>query len=260
VELAAGGSRGNLGAIGRQALESKGFRLWFQPIMSVRGDTQEHYEALLRLVPTQGAELSPTDFLDAARQAGLAAKVDRWVLLTAIKQLAEHQAKGHGTRLLIHLSDASLQDAGLLPWLTTVLKAAQLPADSLVLQLREADAVSYLKQAKALAEGLHALQCKVALVQFGCALNPLNTLRHLDADYVKLDASFTNELGQPEQLEGIKTLLASLHGQNRLTIMPAVETASALSSLWQAGVNYIQGHYLQIPAAAMNYDFAAGEE
>jgi EAL domain-containing protein (putative c-di-GMP-specific phosphodiesterase class I) len=42
--------------------------------------------------------------------------------------------------------------------------------------------------------------------------------------------------------------------------MPAVETASALSSLWQAGVNYIQGHYLQSPSAAMNYDFAAGEE
>lgn len=258
-ELAAEASRGNLEAIVRQALDKNGFRLLFQPIISLRGDTQEHYETLLRLVSPQG-ELSPREFMDAARQAGLAVKIDRWVLLTAIKQLAEHQALGHNTRLLIHLSDASLQDASLLPWLATVLKAARLPAGSLVLQLREADAVSYLKQAKALAEGLHALQCQVALVQFGCALNPLNTLRHLDADYVKLDASFTRELGQPEQLEGIKTLLTSLHDQGRLSIMPAVESASALSSLWQAGVNYIQGHYLQIPAAAMNYDFAAGEE
>ena len=259
-ELAAEASRGNLEAMVRQALETNGFRLLFQPIISLRGDTQEHYEALLRLVSPQGAELSPTEFLDAARQAGLAVKIDRWVLLAAIKQLVEHLGQGHSTRLFIHLTDASLQDPGLLPWLTTVLKAARLPADSLVLQLRETDAVSYLKQAKALAEGLHALHCKVALVQFGCTLNPLNTLRHLDADYVRLDASFTRELGQPEQLEGIKTLLASLHAQNRLSIMPAVETASALSSLWQAGVNYIQGHYLQSPTTAMNYDFAAGEE
>lgn len=259
-ELAAAASRGNMEAMVRQALDSNGFRLLFQPIISLRGDTHEHYEALLRLVSPQGEELPPPDFMDAARQAGLATRVDRWVLLAAIKQLVEHLSRGHRTRVFVHLSDASLQDAGLLPWLTNVLKAARLPANSLVLQLRETDAVAYLKQARLLADGLHALQCKVALIQFGCALNPLNTLRHLNADYIKLDASFTRELGQPEQLEATKALLSTLHAQHRLTIMPAVETAGALSSLWQAGVNYIQGHYLQSPAAAMNYDFTASDE
>ena len=36
--------------------------------------------------------------------------------------------------------------------------------------------------------------------------------------------------------------------------------ASALSTLWQAGVNYIQGYYLQGPSQAMDYDFSSGEE
>lgn len=259
-ELAAEASRGNQVAMVRQALDTNGFRLLFQPIISLRGDQSEHYEVLLRLVTPQGEELPPADFLDAARQAGLAAQVDRWVLLQAIRQLIEHRAQGSDTRLFVHLSDTSLQDASLLPWLSAVLETARLPAGSLALQLREADAVSYLKQAKALAEGLHALHCRVALTQFGCALNPLNTLRHLDADFIKLDPSFSRDLSQPEQLERVKALLASLRAQKRLTLMPAVETAGSLSSLWQAGVDYIQGHYLQSPAPTMNYDFSAGDE
>ncbi len=35
--------------------------------------------------------------------------------------------------------------------------------------------------------------------------------------------------------------------------------ASVLATLWQAGVNYIQGYYLQGPTQAMDYDFAEDE-
>ena len=38
-----------------------------------------------------------------------------------------------------------------------------------------------------------------------------------------------------------------------------VESATVLSALWQAGANYIQGHYLQEPSTEMNYDFAADD-
>ena len=62
-----------------------------------------------------------------------------------------------------------------------------------------------------------------------------------------------------ENQEILKTLLASLHAQAKLTIVPFVETASVLATLWQAGVNYIQGRYLQGPSQAMDYDFASDE-
>ncbi len=147
-ELAAAANRGSVVAMVRQALENNSFRLLFQPIISLRGDTHEHYEVLLRLLNPQGEEVPPTDFINAAKEAGLAAKIDRWVLLNSIKLLAEHRAKGHSTRLFLHLSSASLQDPSLLPWLSVALKAARLPSDSLVIQLAEPDAIAYLKQAK----------------------------------------------------------------------------------------------------------------
>jgi EAL domain-containing protein (putative c-di-GMP-specific phosphodiesterase class I) len=258
--LAAAANRGNLVAMVQQALDNNSFRLLFQPIISLRGDSDEHYEVLLRLLSPQGEEVPAADFLAAAKDAGLAEKIDRWVVLNSVKLLSEHRSKGHNTRLFVHLSANSLQDQTLLPWLSVALKAARLPSDSLVFQISEPDAVAYLKQAKALTQGLAELHCKVALGQFGCAINPFNTLKHLHVDFVKVDGSFSQDLSSAENQEALKTLLASLHAQAKLTIVPCVESATVLATLWQAGVNYIQGHYLQGPSQSMDYDFSAGDE
>ncbi|QLC73557.1 GGDEF domain-containing response regulator [Pseudomonas sp. LPB0260] len=260
AELAAAANRGSIVAMVQQALENNSFRLLFQPIISLRGDSHEHYEVLLRMLNPQGQEVPPPDFLNAAKEAGLGEKIDRWVILNSIKLLADHRSKGHNTRLFVHLSSASLQDQTLLPWLSVALKAARLPSDSLVFQLNEPDAIAYLKQAKALTHGLRELHCKVALSQFGCALNPFNTLKHLQLDFIKIDGSYSQDLNTADSQEALKTLLASLHAQAKLTIVPFVESASVLATLWQAGVNYIQGYYLQAPSQSMNYDFSSDDE
>ena len=259
-ELAAAANRGDIAAMLKQALENNSFRLLFQPIISLRGDSFEHYEVLLRLLDPQGAEVPPNEFLSTAADVGLSTKIDRWVILNSIKLLAEHRTKGHRTRLFLHLSAASLQDPSLLSWLGVVLKASRLPGDSLVFELGEADAVAYLRQAKALTQGLAALGCHIALAQFGCVLNPFNTLKHLEAGFIKVDGSYTQDLTRQENQEALKTLLADLHAQQKQSIVPFVESATVLATLWQAGVSYIQGHYLQGPSQSMDYDFSSDEE
>ena len=241
-ELAAAASRGDVVAMVQQALENNSFKLLFQPIISLHGDTDELYEVLLRLVNSQGEDVLPAEFLHAALSAGLGEKLDRWVLLNAIKELAEHRNKGNQTRFFIHLSSASLQDQSLLAWLSAALQASGLAADSIILQIRETDAFAYLKQAKQLTDGLRTINCQIALGQFGCTLNPFNTLKHLDIDFVKIDGSFTKELNTAEEQETLKEMLSTLHAQSKHSIVPFVESASVLSVLWQAGANYIQGY------------------
>ncbi|SHM29102.1 GGDEF/EAL domain-containing response regulator [Phytopseudomonas punonensis] len=258
-ELAAAASRGSVVAMVQQALEQNSFRLLFQPVISLRGDEYEHYEVLLRLLSPSGQEVPPGEFLAVARDSGMGEKIDRWVILSSIKLLADHRSKGHATRLFVHLSSASLQDPTLLPWLSVALKAARLPSDALVFQFSEPDAITYLKQVKALTHGLKDLHCHIAISQFGCALNPFNTLRHLPVDFVKVDGSFTKDLTDPANQEALKTMLASLHSQAKLTIVPFVESASVLATLWQAGTNYIQGYYLQGPSQSMDYNFSSDD-
>jgi EAL domain-containing protein (putative c-di-GMP-specific phosphodiesterase class I) len=165
--------------------------------------------------------------------------------------------KGQNTRLFLNVTAETLRDKTFTPWLSVALKAARLPGDTLIFQLRECDANNFTKQAKDFAKALHQLHCKVSITQFGCALNPFHALSHIDTDYVKIDGSFTEELqNDPDAREHLKEMVQSLQSAGKLSIVPLVESAGLLATLWQAGVSYIQGYYLQPPTPEMTYDFS----
>ena len=63
-----------------------------------------------------------------------------------------------------------------------------------------------------------------------------------------------------ERVEAVTELISQLQERGKLTIVPMVENANILSTLWQAGANYIQGHYLQEPTNQMSYDFTTGDD
>ncbi len=240
----------------QKALDEDRFRLLFQPIINLRGEGEEHYEAFVRMLDKDGEEVSPYDFLPPAGPTEMSIKIDRWVILQTIKQLSSHRSRGHDTRLFLNITGETLEDKTFTPWLSVALKAARLPGDSLIFQIREGDANNFMKQAKEFAKAVHELHCKVSISQFGCALNPFNTLKHIDVDYVKIDGSFTEEIQKSEEAkEEVKEMVKSLQSSGKLTIIPLVENAGVLATLWQAGVNYIQGYYLQAPVPEMNYDF-----
>ncbi len=260
-DLAAAASRGDIAAMLKQALNNNSLQLLYQPVINLQGGGLGQYEVLLRLIDPKGEPLSPNSFMEAAKEAGLAARIDRWVLLNAVRALAEQHKKGNNQlRVFVHLSSASIQDKTLLQWLAMVLKAARLPDNSLIIQLRETDAIAFLMQAQELSQQLSQLGCETALVQYGCAANPANTLKHLSVDYVKIDGSFTADMEGMEPPVALSNMLEQLHGQNIRTIIPMVESAATLAALWQTGANYVQGNYFQQPAAQMVYDFSAGDE
>ena len=230
--------------------------LLYQPIINLRGDSTELYEILLRMVDKAGTQVSAGEFLSAAANAGLSEKIDRWVILQAIKVLTEHRAKGHDTRIFINLTEKSIQDPSFLPWLNVAFKAARLPTEAIIFQILEADANAFLKNIQTFTNGLAELHCKLAINRFGAATNPFNLLKHIDADYLKIDPAFTRDIGEEESKDKLKELINQAHELDKRTIVPFVENATILSTLWQMGTNYIQGHYLQVPGEKMDYDFS----
>ncbi|MCG8315272.1 MAG: diguanylate cyclase, partial [Pseudomonadales bacterium] len=118
-----------------QAAIDKGlFKVLFQPVIDLRGNSGELYEVLLRMVNEEGENISPNEFLDIASHKDLCEKIDRWVILQSIKMLSEHRALGHETRLMINVTGESLRDQTLLPWLSVALKAARMPGDAIIFQ------------------------------------------------------------------------------------------------------------------------------
>ena len=251
----------NMVARVNHALENNGFRILYQPVISLRGDGQEHYEVFLRMLDKEGEEVPPSDFLPAAHAANIAGKIDRWVVGHTIKDLSRHRAKGHSTKVLISLTPASISDPTFLPWVNGVLKEHRLPGDAVAFQLAEDDAQNYLKAAKAFNKGLSVLRCKLALSHFGRLENGISLTKHLDIDYIKVHGSYVEDMESEAGLEKLEAVIKSIHEHDIASIVPQIESASVLSSLWQAGANYIQGFLLQGPATDMSYDFnEEGEE
>lgn len=245
----------------QSAMDNNRFHLLFQPIISLRGSEDGFYEVLLRMKNDDDEVVSPGEFLEVADQIGATTKIDRWVILESIKMLSKHRGGGSKTRMLINVSRQSLLDESLLPWLAVAFKAAKLPADAVVFQANEKDITNHMNAAKAFFVGLADMNSASSISNFGCSLNPFNTLKHVPCNYVKVHGSFTQDIqDNKESPETLSNLIKQLLDEDKITVVPFVENASVLSTLWQSGVHYIQGHYLQAPSADMNYDFNMDEE
>lgn len=241
-----------------EAIEKQKFLLLFQPIISLRGDSDEHYEVFLRMLDRHGEQMVPRQFLSTAIAHNVAGKIDRWVILQSIKMLSVHRGKGHNTRLTINITANSVSDPEFIAWLAVAIKAARLPSDAVIFQITEEDALSYQRQTREFAEGLKKLHCQVALSRFGLVEDPYELLNHVPVNLVKIDGSLA-AMETDADRERITNLIRKLQSIGKLTLVPMVENANMLSTLWQAGANYIQGHYLQEPIAEMSYDFSTDE-
>jgi len=243
-------------ALIKDAIANNGFVLFYQPIISLHGAEGEFYEILLRMQGPKG-EITPNFFMPVAEQSGLMPAIDRWVISAAVKALAEREKAGHKTTFFVKLTPQSLDDQTLLPWIAQQLKNARLRGDALVFEMPESKVVTSLKPARAFVAGLKQLHCGFALEQFGSGLNSFQLLKHVDAQYLKLDRNFMAELPKnKDNQDKIKELCDQAHHAGKLTVAEFVEDAASMSILFSCGVNFVQGNFLQEPEKIMSYETA----
>jgi diguanylate cyclase (GGDEF)-like protein/PAS domain S-box-containing protein len=240
-----------------QALKDDRFALFYQPIISLHGDPDERYEVFVRMFGEDGKDMiMPHEFLPAAERIGMSTAIDRWVLYRAIQDVVKRNQKGKKTRFFIKLSAASIKDETLIEWVDFQIKDKSLPENSLIFVVKESVAVTNLKNAKDLANSLKKIKCGFVLDDFGSGTNPFQLLEHVDADYIRLDKSFMDDLADnPQSQETIRKIAEQATASGKSTIAQFVKDANSLSLLWGMGVNFIQGYFLQEPQAQMNYDF-----
>ncbi|MDH5571387.1 MAG: EAL domain-containing protein [Gammaproteobacteria bacterium] len=242
----------------KDAITSNRFVLYFQPIISLHGDTDERYEIFVRMLDKDGNIVLPIDFLPAAERTGMSLAIDRWVLLNTITTLTKRWKDGKRTLFFVKLAATSLKDPSLMTWLKDQLKKFNVPKNSLVFEVKESVAVTSLKYTAEIAKSLQQLNCGFALDDFGTGSNPFELLKHIPADYLKLERSFMDNLSDSaENQEAVKKITEMAMEMNKLTIAQCVQDATSLSVLWGMGINFIQGNFLQEAQPELNYDFTS---
>ena len=239
----------------KNALTKDGFNLMYQPIVSLQGESGEFYEVLLRMNGPNG-EVQPGVFFPVAEKLGLLAHIDRWVIAKIIRTVAERQASGINSTFFIKICPQTIEDGSILPWLAQQLKVARVAGDRLVFEMPESKVVTYLKQVAFFQAGLAQLRCGFALEQFGPGINSFRLLKHVNADYLKIDRSFMAELAKnKENQEKVRSIASEARNAGKITVAEFVEDAGSMSILFSCGVNFVQGNFLQEPQRVMAYDF-----
>jgi len=240
------------------ALANDKFRLVYQPIVSLQGDSRENYAVLTRLIDQNDEEILPNYFMKAAEQSGQMAAIDRWIIKKAIEELSIQRHKGRKINFFVNISSTALEDDSLLIWICDCLREHQAKGPWLTFQIKDSDLRTHTQAAKKLIDGLKKIKCQFAVDQFGSNQNSENLLKHLAVDYVKLDNDFMVDLAtnqhKQDELNSLNKIAIS-HGAK--TIAMGVEDANSLAILWTVGVNYIQGYFLQEPSESITYDFNA---
>lgn len=236
-----------------EALKDNSFMLSFQPLISLRGSETEHYESRFKL-SKNGHLMSAGDVLNADDLSDvLKRKIDRWVILNTAKRLGEHYQKGHSTKVFLNLSGPSILDEGLPNWISVATRAARLPKGALVVQLTEDDASRMLMQAQKFIANLKSLGIPCSISRFGCAIDPVKNLQHLSADFIKIDVSYTSNMTENQQQ--LQQMLGKLQEMEKQIIVPMVDSANTLATLWQMGADFVQGDYVQAAQDGMSYNF-----
>ena len=246
----------------QNAMDNGHFQLKYQPIISLHGEIKEYYEVQLRLTNEQGRAIRPDNFFSTAYHAGLMEKIDHWVISKASKTLSDHRANGHSACFFIMLSGITLQDDSLITEISNALKLAALPAEALIFQITEEDATHHLKHAQHFMQKLQDLRIRTCLSHFKGNAASFNLLKQLNIDYIKLDGQLIQECshGIQQSQSLLQNSIKMLRYQNKITIAPMVEDAKVLALLWQYGVNYTQGYYLQSPSGELDYNFSGHSE
>ncbi len=228
----------------KSALMRDNFRLVYQPVASLHDPREHIFAALLRMLDEDGREIMPNVFLPAASRHGMMKSIDRWVIATAIRFCKQQRQ----CRIFVRLSVNSILDTTLFEWIKQQVEGSGIDPSLLVFQITENDAENNLKPTKDLATSLTQIRCCFAIEHFGLGSQPLQILEHIPVDFIKIDGSLMEGITTDKQLqEKVKGYVNGAISRNISTVAERVEDANTMAVLWQIGLQYIQGFYVQGP-------------
>jgi diguanylate cyclase (GGDEF)-like protein/PAS domain S-box-containing protein len=228
----------------KAALMENRFRLVQQPIASLVGEDLGMYDVLVRMLDEQGQEVLPSVFMPAAERNDLMKSIDRWVIGAAMSFCA---ARKPGA-LFVRVSQDTLSDPGLPAWLAENLKKVRIEPARIVFQVREEIASQQIKDAIALHKVLSDRGFRFAVEGFGMGRDTEQLLNHLKPDFVKIHGALMQGLSADQDKQArVKEVVEVARKCKAVTIGERVQDANTMAVLWQLGVEFIQGYFVNAP-------------
>lgn len=220
----------------------KGFSLCYQPQVEAATGCVVGAEALARWRCDEYGDLSPLEFIPLLEESGLIVPVGTWVLQHAVDTCKRWRKAIPSFTMSVNLSYRQLDEDGLVPLIVDTLREAELPPESLVVEMTESRFADDAQVTHELFDQLRMQGVRVAMDDFGTGYSSLGVLKTSPADIVKIDRAFIRDI-QTSTFDAtfIKFVVELCHAVGISVCLEGVETNEEYEVVGGMGLDYIQG-------------------
>jgi multidomain signaling protein FimX len=246
----------------KRAINEKSLRLVFQPILNVEDDEFEFYEVLCRLIDENNKVLLPEQFVPVVEQLNLHEEIDRWTVNQSVIRINENIRTRTQTNFLIQISTDTIAKPSFVPWLSNCLSSSKTRGErQFLFEMSEAKIVTRVKEVAKFSSALKELNCGFVINDFGSTDSSINLLDQLNIDYVKLSGLKISQLEENDNTKKeLKLLIKSIQAKGIKIIAGSVENPLTMALLWDWGVRFFQGQYIEEPHESLEFDFSRAVE
>ena len=235
----------------RKAIKNNEFIIYYQPIVNLKDNMIQGFEALVRWRHPERKIVSPGEFIPLAEETGLIVPLGFWVLKEACQQMYDWIVKYDSLtnwKISVNISNKQLELPNFVAQVKQILKETSLDPHNLKLEITESSLIEDTQHTIVVIRELKALGIEFSLDDFGTGYSSLSYLHQFPFDTLKIDRSFVSSIGDNDEKIGIVRAIVSLAnnlGMN--TIAEGIETDNQLAQLKALKCHYGQGYYLSKP-------------
>jgi len=224
----------------------------FQPILSLSERTIHGYEALTR-GPSNSPLHAPMPLFGAARHAGRLSELEGLCRKQACQRFRRLGLEG---RLFLNVSPESLLDPEHRSGRTLhLLQKLGIPPQQVVIELTEHSPIEDFALLHAALRHYRAMGFSIALDDLGAGYSSLRLWSELRPDYVKIDRHFIDGIDRdPVKREFVASILRMARASGAQIIAEGIERPEELATLYEMGVDLLQGYLFARPAERPSAD------
>jgi len=235
----------------REALETDGLEVYYQPQLDLASNRIIAMEALVRWNHPQLGLIPPIRFIPLAEETGLINKLGECVLNAAMQKTRHWNDMGHKLRIGINMSARQFMQDDLVQQIKDLLYKNQLAAEYVDLEITETIAMQDAEKTIRQMHQLKQLGVHLSLDDFGTGYSSLSYLHRFPLDVLKIDRSFVKDIEAREgDGEIARAVIAMAKSMDMEVIAEGVETHDQLEYLRLHGCNMVQGYLISAPVPA----------
>lgn len=227
----------------KKALEEQTFFFHLQPQFNMDHKLRG-FEALARMKDSDGAFISPGEFIPVAEKIGLIDKVDEMIFRKSAlffgKLLKE---SGADITLSINVSVKHLMKNDFLDEIKRILDESGVPATNLEIEITESIMIDSVDKALECIDKIRAMGIQIAIDDFGTGYSSLSYLNKFPANLLKIDKSFIDTMNTSKSSKQYVSAIISMgHIMGFDVISEGVEEDAQIETLKEIGCDFIQGY------------------